>query len=99
MVAEPLSNQGDEQGVPRQLLALEQAFAAAELACLLTNPIYFGMGVPRGDQRRVLLLPGFLGSDGYLMLLAGWLTRVGYRPAEAGIAFNVGSVPALLRRV
>jgi pimeloyl-ACP methyl ester carboxylesterase len=61
--------------------------------------VYYGVGVPRGDGHKVLLLPGFLGSDGYLTILAGWLARVGYRPAQAGILFNVGSLPALLRHV
>ena len=58
-------------------LMLEPAAAMAELAELLLSPIYYGVGVPRGDGHRVLLLPGFMGSDSYLMILAGWLCCCG----------------------
>lgn len=77
---------------------LEQR-AGAELAELLASPVYYGLGVPRGDGRSVLLVPGFMGSDSYLTILAGWLRRIGYRPAQSGIMLNAGSLPRLLRQV
>jgi triacylglycerol lipase len=82
----------------RPSLALEQ-LAAFELSELLTSPTYYGLGVPYGDDRPVLLIPGFLGSDSYLTLLSGWLQRVGYQPRRSGIGVNAGSLPALLSRV
>ena len=73
--------------------------ATLELLELLASPVYYGIGVPRGDGAPVLLLPGFLGSDDYLVLLHGWLRRVGYRPYGSGISFCAGSVLNLLARV
>jgi pimeloyl-ACP methyl ester carboxylesterase len=59
--------------------------AALELWELLASPVYYGIGVPRGDGAPVLVSPGFLGSDDYLSLLRGWLRRVGYRPHASGL--------------
>lgn len=61
----------------------------AELARLMADPVWFGSGVPRGDGRPVLLIPGFLAGDQSLAVMAQWLRRIGYRPHRAGIAFNV----------
>lgn len=73
--------------------------AGLELVHLLASPVYYGVGVPRGDGAPVLLLPGFLGSDGYLMPLYGWLRRIGYRPFLAGFAVTLGPIRDLLARV
>ena len=83
---------------PRVPLLLEQR-AGLELADLLANPVYYGIGVPRGDRAPVLLIPGFLGSDDYMQVLRGWLQRVGYRPYRSGIRFCVGSPFRLVRQV
>src|SRR6202034_4671235 len=64
--------------------------SSGELARLLTDPVLRGRGVPHGDGRTVLLLPGFLASDGTLRLLARFLRRIGYRPVAGGIRFNSG---------
>lgn len=82
----------------RPSLALEQR-AAAEFAELLASPVYYGVGVPRGNGRTVLLVPGFLGSDSYMSMLSGWLRRTGYRPAQSGITFNAGSLSRLIMNV
>ena len=70
--------------------------AAWELAELVADPVYYGLGVPRGDGTPVLVLPGFLGSDDYLQVLRGWLRRVGYRSHRSGIAFCAGPIADLL---
>jgi triacylglycerol lipase len=99
MVAEPLAEwQSAGERRRRPSLALEQR-AGVELAELIASPVYYGLGVPRGDGRTVLLIPGFMGSDSYLTILAGWLRRVGYRPAQSGITLNAGSLKRLLRQV
>ena len=59
--------------------------AGWELMELLASPVYYGIGVPRGDGAPVLLIPGFLGSDDYLVTLRGWLRRIGYRPFSSGL--------------
>ncbi|KUH85564.1 hypothetical protein AU186_22715 [Mycobacterium sp. GA-1999] len=61
-----------------------------ELARLLSDPIMRGRGVPHGDGRAVVLLPGFLASDQSLALLARFLRRIGYQPIVCGILFNSG---------
>ena len=72
--------------------------AALELAELVASPVYYGVGVPRGDGAPVLLLPGFMGSDSYLLVLHGWLLRVGYRPYSSNLGWCVGSVVKLAVR-
>ena len=83
---------------PRSALWQEQR-AALELVELLASPVYYGVGVPRGDGGPVLTFPGFLGSDDYLSLLRGWLRRVGYRPYRSGLAVCAGPMRDLLARV
>ncbi len=61
----------------------------AELARLLADPVWRGVGLPRGDGAPVLLIPGFLAGDQSLSVMAGWLRRLGYAPRRAGISFNV----------
>ena len=70
-----------------------------ELLTLLASPVYYGIGVPRGDGAPVVLVPGFLGSDDYLTVLRGWLRRVGYRPHPSGIDLCIGSVTGLRDRL
>ena len=61
-----------------------------ELARLLVDPVFRGRGVPHGDGRSVLLLPGFLAPDSSLGLLAQFLRRIGYHPVLSGIRLNSG---------
>jgi pimeloyl-ACP methyl ester carboxylesterase len=76
-----------------------ESAAGFELACLLTSPVYLGIGVPRGDGRGVLVLPGFMGNDEYLRPLRGWLQRIGYDAHASGIVFNVGTPSSLIAHV
>jgi pimeloyl-ACP methyl ester carboxylesterase len=59
-----------------------------ELSRLLVDPVFAGRGVPRGDGRPVLLMPGFMAGDQTLLVLAGWLYRIGYRPRLCGFVAN-----------
>jgi triacylglycerol lipase len=61
-----------------------------ELYRLLADPVFRGYGVPRGDGRPVLLLPGFGAGDYTLAVLALWLRRIGYSPHTAGFILNTG---------
>ncbi|HKW08704.1 MAG TPA: alpha/beta hydrolase [Candidatus Dormibacteraeota bacterium] len=60
-----------------------------ELSALLRDPVFRGRGVPRGDGRPVLLIPGFMSGDWHLRVLEGWLTRIGYTSHLSGIVFNI----------
>jgi triacylglycerol lipase len=76
-----------------------EALALVELAALRLDPIYLGLGVPRGDGRLVLVLPGLFGNDLYLQPLRGWLRRLGYRPLRSTIALNAGCPNRLREQV
>ncbi len=73
--------------------------AYLELARLLADPVLRGHGVPGGDGRAVLLLPGYLAGDRSLSLLARFLRRIGYLPVFSGIAFNSGCAGSYERRI
>lgn len=66
----------------------KEALFAAELLLLHTSPVYYGLGIPRGDGSAVVVVPGFLGSDTYLAQLHSWLAKIGYRPYFSGIGVN-----------
>jgi triacylglycerol lipase len=70
-----------------------------ELARLLADPVFLGAGVPRGDGRPVLLLPGFLAGDQTLGVMAGWLYRMGYAPRTCGFLANVDCSERAFERV
>jgi triacylglycerol lipase len=83
---------------PPPSLLLEQR-AGLELAELLASPVYYGVGVPRGNGSPVLCVPGFLCSDDYLLPLRGWLRRMGYHAESSGISFCTGSLFDLMAQV
>ncbi len=66
----------------------KEALFAADLLLLHSSPVYYGLGVPRGDGSAVVLIPGFLGTDAYLSQLHTWLQRIGYMPFFSGIGIN-----------
>jgi triacylglycerol lipase len=70
-----------------------------DAARLLVSPVLRGRGVPRGDGRPVLLLPGFLAGDYTLATLGGWLWRIGYRPRGANFVANLSCSERALQRV
>jgi triacylglycerol lipase len=70
-----------------------------ELYRLLVDPVFHGRGVPHGDARSVILLPGFGGGDQTLLVLAAWLRRIGYRPGTCGFVANLGCSDRALDRV
>ena len=75
-----------------------EVLCAAEILLLHAAPVYYGLGVPRGDDSAVVIIPGFLGTDLYLMELHGWLGRIGYRPYFSGIGVNADCPNLLIQR-
>ena len=65
---------------------------------LRVSPVYYGIGVRRGHGEPVVLIPGFLGSDNYLMEMYYWLRRIGYRPYYSRIGRNAECPDVLLDR-
>jgi triacylglycerol lipase len=70
-----------------------------EAARLVADPVWYGVGIPRGDGCPVLLLPGFGAGDYTLYAMGGWLARVGYKPRYAGFVANVGCSENSFKRV
>ncbi|MGB0091920.1 MAG: alpha/beta hydrolase, partial [Solirubrobacteraceae bacterium] len=56
-------------------------------------------GIPRGDGRPVVLMPGFLAGDQTLSVLGAWLGSIGYRPRACGFITNTGCSDRALDRV
>lgn len=75
-----------------------EALFGAEILILHATPVYYGLGVPRGDGSAVILIPGFLGTDVYLTELHAWLRRIGYRPYFSGIGINAECPNLLIQR-
>ena len=77
-------------------MKLWDPLALRELAALLRDPVFRGRGIPHGDGKPVLLVPGFLSGDWSLRMMQSWLERVGYRAYLSGILFNVQHSERLL---
>lgn len=80
-----------------QLPIWQEALVGIELLLLHASPIFYGLGVPRGDESGVVIIPGFLGSDIYLVEIFAWLKRLGYRPYFSGIGLNADCPNLLIR--
>jgi pimeloyl-ACP methyl ester carboxylesterase len=76
---------------------------ATEYMDLIRDPVYYGRGVPPGEGRPVLMIPGFLAGDQTLLTMQSWLRRLDYAPALSGIRFNVRysevTIEAVLERL
>jgi pimeloyl-ACP methyl ester carboxylesterase len=76
----------------------QEALVGVELLLLHATPVFYGLGVPRGDRAGVILIPGFLANDLYLMEMYAWLKRIGYRPYYSGIGLNADCPNLLISR-
>ncbi len=75
-----------------------EALFGAEILLLHAAPVYYGLGVPHGDDSGVVIIPGFLGTDLYLMEFHAWLGRIGYRAFFSGIGINADCPNLLIQR-
>lgn len=75
----------------------KEALFGAELLLLHASPVYYGLGIPRGDNSAVVVIPGFLGTDLYVTHLHAWLERIGYRAYLSGIGLNAECPNLLIR--
>ncbi len=78
---------------------LGETRCSLELTRLMVDPVFIPRGVPRGDGRAVVLLPGFLAGDQSLLVMAAWLWRLGYRPHTCGFLANVSCSERAVARV
>ena len=79
-------------GKPSLLSSMLEVRALAEIASLpYSLPLL--MHAPQGDGHPVLLLPGFMGSEGSLIALEVYLRNRGYAVQTWGLGRNVGFRP------
>lgn len=76
-----------------------EALAPVELLLLHAAPVFYGFGIPRGDDSGVLVVPGLLVTDVSLTELHAWLKRIGYRPYFSGIGFNADCPNLLIQHL
>jgi pimeloyl-ACP methyl ester carboxylesterase len=74
-----------------------EALFGVDWLSLRVSPVYYGFGVPHGDGAPVVVIPGFLGSDNYLIEMYYWLRRIGYEPYYSKIGRNA-ECPDILRQ-
>ena len=85
--------------IPRPTLPpiWREGMMGLEAATLMRSPVWNGIGLPPGDERPVLLIPGYLAGDGSLALMTRWLRALGYRTRRAGMRVNVDCSEAVVR--
>jgi pimeloyl-ACP methyl ester carboxylesterase len=76
-----------------------ESLVGVDWAMLHLAPVYYGLGVPKGDGSAVIVVPGFLGSDVYLYELYLWLRRVGYKPYLSNIGWNADCLDTLSEKL
>jgi triacylglycerol lipase len=86
-------------GVPHLPPMWREGRVGLEAAALRRSPVWHGEGVPAGDGRPVLLIPGFLAGDGSLATMTQWLRANGYHTRRAGIRANVSCSEAACARL
>lgn len=89
-------------GMTRPAPLYREASVVPEYGAFLASTPWLAMA-PRGQGRRVLVIPGFTAGDLLTSPLRCWLRLLGHRPAPWGLGINVGAddttVRLLLRRL
>ena len=89
----------DVEERPASVPIWREALFGFDWLTLRVSPVLYGCGVPRGDGAPVVVVPGFLGSDVYLLEMYFWLGRIGYRPFLSRIGRNAECLDLLLERL
>lgn len=76
-----------------------ETLAGLDWVSLHASPVYYGLGVPRGDKSAVIVVPGFMGTDHYLMPMYYWLRRIGYKSYYSGIGWNADCLNTLVGKL
>jgi len=76
-----------------------EARAGAEFASLLLMLPLLRISAPRGDDRPVIVLPGFLADDNSTWVLRRFLEDIGYAVTGWGLGRNTGAGQPLIERL
>ncbi len=82
-----------------QIPIWQEGRVLVEHSALRRDPVLRGEGVPRGDGKPVLLIPGFMAGETSMGLMARWLRSLGYRPTRARIRANIDCSERALGRL
>lgn len=87
-----------EEELAAPLSMWQESLFGVEILLLRASASYYGFGVPHGDGSGVIVIPGFLGTDLYLMEMHAWLRRIGYQPYFSGIGINAECPNLLIQK-
>ena len=76
-----------------------EIFSTIDYLKMKASPVYYGLGIPHGSGEPVIVVPGFLGCDLYLLELYFWLRRIGYTPYLSHIGQNAECPDLLTNRL
>ena len=76
-----------------------ETLAGVEYLKLKASPVYYGYGIPLGDDSPVIPVPGFLGFDTVMIEMRFWLRRIGYQPFCSQIGLNAECPDILAQRL
>ena len=76
----------------------QELMVGVEMVYLRVSPVYWGFGIPRGDGSAVVVIPGFMGTDFYLMEIRAWLERIGYKAYSSDIGLNAECPNLLIKQ-
>jgi triacylglycerol lipase len=96
------SNSGvyfDRRQIAAKVPLWREVYSGVDWLLLRSSPVYYGIGVPRGDKSAVVLVPGFMATDFYLQEMYYWLHRVGYRPYMSRIGRNADCLDVLQEKL
>ena len=85
--------------LPAAVPIWRETLIGVDWLALRYSPVYYGLGVPRGDGSAVVLVPGFLADDLYLQEMYWWLRRIGYKPYMSNIGRNANCLSILSERL
>lgn len=96
---EPTEDPGREQEPRWWGRHLAETRWTLEASRLLVDPVLLGRGIPHGDGRPVVLMPGFGAGDQTLMVLAAWLRGIGYAPKLCRFVINADCSDRSVERI
>lgn len=89
----------DTQEGPAKVPIWRESLMGVDWLALHYSPVYYGLGVPCGDDSAVVVVPGFLATDSYLYDMYYWLWRIGYRGYLSNIGRNAQCLDVLVERL
>jgi len=84
---------------PADVPIWREGLAGVDWMRLHASSVYYGLGVPKGNGAAVIVVPGFMGTDTYLIELHQWLKRIGYTPYMSRIGHNADCPSVLLEHL